>query len=173
MTQDHSSFPDSAPYSQSPQSFANPQDALEEAGAPSRGVRQPRPLHLDAEGPGAREATHRRVLTQSKLPKDVARHTYVGGTKQYGDEVFGAESQRTGRTASQAPAEGAPTKNPVTDSRGPTDVASGRMSSVLTTAGIVIGIAAEGFCCCLGLLSRCQLYSSPVAHFTWANAKKS
>lgn len=93
MAQIYPSLPESSRYPEPPQSFVNPDELLEASVAPPNGMSsEPAPeslaLHVHAELPGGREATHRRVLTRSKLPLDVGQHTYVGGTAVYRGQTF-------------------------------------------------------------------------------------
>lgn len=93
VAQIYSSNPESSRYPEPPQSVVNPDELLDELGAQSVGVNsepapQSRALHFHAELPGGREATHRRVLTRSKLPLDVGQHTYIGGTGAYRGQTF-------------------------------------------------------------------------------------
>jgi hypothetical protein len=95
VAQNYPSIPESSRYPEPPQSYANPDEPLEEFGASSNGVSaepapQSRALHFHAELPGGRESTHRRVLTRSKLPLDVGQHTYIGGTAMYRGQAFGS-----------------------------------------------------------------------------------
>lgn len=114
VAQIYSSNPESSCYPEPPQSVVNPDELLEELGAQSVGANsEPAPqsvaLHFHAELPGGREATHRRVLTRSKLPLDVGEHTYIGGTGAYRGQRFeqtsswglGALKQKLGSALTQ------------------------------------------------------------------------
>jgi hypothetical protein len=97
MTPHHLSVPESSRYPEPPQPFAHTTPTLGELeDLDTSPHAAPQPLHVDAEGMGGREATHRRVLTRSKLPMDVGQYTYVGGANEYRGETFAAKSQRMG-----------------------------------------------------------------------------